>query len=106
MVDAQVLREVGVDQPLFLPGQVEATPAAMEAMVRHGVHPMKLLARHVTGDWGEALCDEDKERNRQAVRRGKRVLSAYYLDPVQQVQVWMTTAGDRSSTIFVLPEEY
>ena len=36
-----------------------ATPAAIETMQRWGIDAFTLLARHVTGDWGD-LDEEDK----------------------------------------------
>jgi hypothetical protein len=60
--------------PLFLTGQVVATPAVLDLMQRVGVSPLDLIARHVFGDDGD-LCEEDKESNRLAIKFGGRVFS-------------------------------
>ena len=39
--------------PLFDPGQVVATPGALEALRSADMDARELLRRHVTGDWGE-----------------------------------------------------
>ena len=87
----------------FSVGQVVGTPGALQALEEAGQHPVELLARHVTGDWGD-LCDEDKAENELSVEQGFRVLSAYQLQT--GVKVWVITEADRSATTFLLPEEY
>jgi hypothetical protein len=76
----------------------ESRPAGMDASAIH-------LYRHQTGDWGE-VCDEDKATNDQAVKDGNRILSCYHLDNEGEQRVWIITEHDRSSTTFLLPEEY
>lgn len=62
-----------------------------------------LLKRHWTGDWGD-LCEEDVRANDRALIEGTRLLSAYQL--ATGVKIWIITEADRSSTTFLLPEEY
>ena len=75
----------------------------MQALEEAGQHPVELLARHVTGDWGD-LCDEDKAENELSVEQGFRILSAYELQT--GTKLWVITEADRSATTFLLPDEY
>jgi hypothetical protein len=84
-------------------GRILATPGALKAMEEAGISPAFLLARHLSGDWGE-LCPEDKAENEWALRRGLRILSSYPLATGQKI--WLITEADRSATTFLLPEEY
>lgn len=88
---------------LFWPGQVVATPAAIEAIHASGEPPFDFLMRHLTGDWND-LNEADRRENELSVREGFRVLSAYTLKT--GVKIWIITEADRSSTCYLLPEEY
>ena len=90
-------------QPLFELGQVVGTPGALQALEDTEQHPVELLARHVTGDWGD-LPEEDIEENEFSVEHGFRILSAYRLPT--GVRIWVITEADRSATTFLLPSEY
>jgi hypothetical protein len=84
-----------------------ATPGAIALMEAHGIDPLDLLRRHVTGDWG-GLCDEDKQANEDALRTGGRLFSAY---GDGDARLWLTTeatddAGDRCATTYLRPDEY
>jgi hypothetical protein len=89
---------------LFPPGQLVATPAALALLASAGENPAVLLARHVSGDWGEVSL-EDARENELSVREGFRIVSSY---PVGSdgARVWLITEADRSSTCILLPEEY
>jgi hypothetical protein len=63
-----------------------------------------LLARHVTGDWGD-LDHEDKKLNDRAVKIGNRILSSYCVS-ASAGKVWIITEWDRSYTTVLLPDEY
>ena len=89
--------------PLFLLGQVCATPGALEALRRSGQKPGEFLVRHVTGDWGD-VCEEDKRLNDAAVAQGTRVFSAYRTAAGEKL--WVITEADRSATTLLLPDEY
>ena len=84
-------------------GRLVATPAAINALTTTDTHPLTLLRRHVTGDWGD-LTPEDVEANRMALATGARVLSAYTLP--DGTRVWVITEADRSATTILLPEDY
>ena len=89
--------------PLFLPGQVVATPAALELLKRHREAPETFLRRHLQGDWGD-ICPEDAELNNDALKVGKRVHSVYPLSPTDKL--WVITEADRSVTTLLLPNDY
>ena len=96
-------RESRKPRPLFDLGQVVGTPGASQALREARQDPARLLARHVSGDWGD-LCEEDRTENELSVEQGFRILSAYELRT--GVKVWVITEADRSATTFLLPEEY
>jgi len=82
-----------------------ASPGAMRALAESSMGIKELLARHLSGDWGEALGDEDRQANDEALVTGGRLLSAYYLRGTGE-QVWVITEEDRATTHIILPEEY
>jgi hypothetical protein len=94
---------------LFRPGQIVATPGALEACTKP--HLAECLIRHLKGDWGN-VCKEDAETNNAAVKDGFRILSAYAIDPAKPCKgygdncLWIITEADRSVTTFLLPSEY
>ncbi|WDI39876.1 hypothetical protein [Bremerella sp. P1] len=90
---------------LFPLGQVVATPDAIASLEEAGESAMPFILRHQSGDWGEALCDEDKALNDEALNDGSRILSAYILKNTGQ-KVWIITEADRSSTCVLLPTCY
>ncbi|MCB9951412.1 MAG: hypothetical protein H6824_10565 [Planctomycetaceae bacterium] len=96
-------------KPLFPLGQVVATPGALEELSKAHVAPSDLLDRHINGDFGESLCDEDVEANKQSLQDGSRILSSYRL--TTGVKVWVITEaaddhGQRPATTLLLPSEY
>lgn len=84
-------------------GRVLATPGALEALANAKLLHTVLLARHVTGDWGD-LGEEDKRANEKALQDGSRIFSRYHL-PTKQ-RIWVITEADRSATTLLLPNEY
>jgi hypothetical protein len=87
---------------LFALGQVVATPGAIDTMERTGVAPFALLARHMSGDWGDLGAD-DKQENDFSVTRRLRILSAYGQG---DARLWVITEADRSATTILRPDEY
>ena len=89
---------------LFPLRRLVATPGALALLAGASETPDALLARHVSGDWGEVLAEDAKE-NDLSVREGFRIVSSY---PVGRdgAKVWVITEADRSSTCILLPEEY
>ena len=88
--------------PLFSLGRVVATPKALNTLLTAGQDPAELLDRHRSGDWGE-VPPEDAKENWSSVARGSRILSSYR---VGEGRIWIITEADRSSTCFLLPEDY
>ncbi len=88
---------------LFNLGHVVTTPGAQRAMEKAKQSPLGLLARHVSGDWGD-IDPEDKKENERSLKRGYRLMSVYKLTPA--ITVWIITEADRSVTTFLLPEDY
>lgn len=86
----------------FSCGDVVTTPGADALLREHNVAPIRLLARHLSGDWGQVSAD-DAQANEAAVENGNRILSSY---PVGGQTVWLITEADRSVTTFLLPGEY
>ena len=95
----------------FSLGIIVATLRALAALEKVGKAPIDYLQRHAKGDWGEALCDEDKQANAEALKHGTRLLSAYNL--TQKQKLWIITdgvinpdTGERYATTLLLPKEY
>lgn len=88
--------------PLFPLGRVVMTRGALNALVAAGQDPVELLDRHRFGGWGD-VPPEDAAENQVSVWHGWRLMSSY---PVGDGQVWIITEADRSSTCFLLPDEY
>ncbi len=88
----------------FSAGRIVATPGALEALAEARVSPLTLLARHLSGDFGEVDA-EDKRENAIAVEHGYRIISSYSVGK-NDAKVWLITEADRSATTVLLPEEY
>lgn len=91
---------------LFGLGMTVATKGAIALLQRTGTEPIELLKRHVTGDFGDLLCNDDAERNRWAVDNDARIFSAYRVAPGDDGRIWVITEADRSATTMLLPTEY
>jgi hypothetical protein len=59
----------------FSPGNVVATPGALEALRASGDDPLAYVVRHLAGDWGE-LSESDRRENELSLIHGFRLLSA------------------------------
>ncbi len=88
--------------PLFTPGQIVSTPAALAACEANSVDPTSLINRHINGDWGK-LSKDDVKANVQAIIYGARILSKYQ---VGDEWLYCITEADRSSTCLLLTSEY
>lgn len=89
-------------RPLFPLGRTLITPGALVALERVNRSPAEFLSRHLFGDFGD-LEPADVQANKDALRHGARILSAYAVDVFR---VWVITEADRSATTVLLPEEY
>lgn len=86
----------------FPPGQVVATPGALELLERRGKDALEFLCRHMRGDWGD-MCDEDKATNEHALENDLRLFSAY---EIEGGKLWLITEWNRSATTLLRPDEY
>lgn len=94
--------------PLFQPGQILATPGALEALETTGQTVIEFLSRHLAGEWGE-ISIEDKALNDAALQDGSRLLSSYILK--DGTKLWIISEaedenGRRVATTALLPDEY
>lgn len=87
----------------FHPGRIGSTPGAILAFALSDTSIKAILTRHLQGDWGDVV-EDDKKANDEALYCGGRLVSAYDLPGSDQV--WVITEADRSSTTFLLPDEY
>lgn len=88
---------------LFSLGQLVATPGVLQVLEQHGMLPLRLVARHSIGDWGD-IGPEDAKANVDAIRFGARILSSYRL--ADGVRIWVITEASREATTLLLPSEY
>ena len=82
-------------------GQIVATRGIHDLLDRSAISI--LLARHVSGDWGN-LCEEDKALNDAALLSGQDRIFSSYNTPLGKI--WIITEHDRSLTTILLPSEY
>jgi hypothetical protein len=90
--------------PLFSAGQIVATPGALALLEQASKTPSEFLSRHLRGDWGDDLCQEDKTENELSLKNGFRLLSSYKV--METEKLWIITEADRSVTTLLLPAEY
>ncbi len=91
------------NRPRFRTGRPVMTAAAQSILERAGISPTSLLARHISGDWGE-LGTVDWLQNELALLLGKRLLSSYTIPGYEKVGI--ITEADRSVTTVMLPSDY
>jgi hypothetical protein len=84
----------------FRPGNIVTTLGASEVATRDQIDA--ILARHLSGDWGE-VDREDASANERALKHGGRLMSAY---DVNGEKLWVVTEADRSATTVLTPGDY
>jgi hypothetical protein len=89
-------------KPLFHPGRLLVTPAALAALRTNGVPVISIMLRHIAGDWG-VISDDDKKQNDLSIATGLRLISLYQLPDGARIIV--ITEWDRSSTTIEKIEE-
>lgn len=89
-------------QPLFSLGTVVTTTGADALLRQHNLHPIRFIARHMSGDWGD-VSGRDATANREALTANGRLLSAYALPGGERI--WVITESYRSVTTLLLPDE-
>lgn len=87
----------------FSLGQVVATPGALDLLQKHGFSAAQLLARHVSGDWGDCYPD-DAVLNEQALKDGSRIFSVYRLVPPDVLAKIPRNKRDRCPTLWVITD--
>jgi hypothetical protein len=87
----------------FSPGNIVATPGALEALRASGDDLLAYVIRHLAGDWGD-IDEHDRRENELSLIHGFRLLSAYTLN--SGTKIWIITEADRSVTTILLPDEY
>jgi hypothetical protein len=85
----------------FLLGRVLVTPSVLKLVPADLISSW--LSRHQNGDWG-VISASDWEANNNDLQNGSQLLSAYKTPG--GVKIWIITAGDRSTTVVMLPSEY
>lgn len=94
--------------PKFHPGQVVATPGALDALTESQQDAAFFIEMHLRGDWGEVDA-EDQAANDQALLNGGRLLSSYRT--LKGAVLWVLTEavgddGRRASSCITTPDEY
>jgi hypothetical protein len=82
-------------------GDVRMTRGAADTLHQEDV--FEAFVRHIGGDWGD-VCDEDWNRNQNALEEGTRLLSSYV--DRNDTKFWIITEADRRATTILLPGEY
>jgi len=106
-VPAQDVQTLKTYKPVLDLGQIVATPAVLDHLIKHAVFPAALLSQHQHGNWGNVDA-EDAKANDEAVLSGARVISSY---TVAGAVIWVITEavgddGRRASSCLLFPEEY
>lgn len=88
---------------LFDPGNIVETPGALAVLKKYNLHPIRLLARHLFGDWGDVSTTE-AHANDRALAEHARLVSSYLMPDGERLCI--VTECDRSVTKFMLPTEF
>lgn len=90
-------------EPLFEPGRIVATPAALVAIESALGSVGNYLILHLAGQWSQ-MSRADHETNLAAIQNGARILSRFVL--YSKEVIYIITEADRSSTTVLLASEY
>jgi hypothetical protein len=82
-------------KPLFHPGRLLVSHAALAALHTNSVPVVSVVLRHVAGDWG-IVSEDDKRQNDASIAIGLRLISIYRLP--DQTRILVITEWDRSNT--------
>ena len=82
--------------------QLQVTWRAQEALDSVGYTAEDLVARHVSGDWGN-VSDQDKFHNQQSLNGSGPIVSAYRLNGM--TVIWIITSADHRQTVVLLPSD-
>ena len=82
-------------KPLFHPGKLLVSHAALAALRANSVPVISIVLRHIAGDWG-IVSEDDKRQNDVSIMAGLRLISIYRLP--DQTRILVITEWDRSNT--------
>jgi hypothetical protein len=82
-------------KPLFHPGKLLVSHAALAALCANSVPVISIVLRHIAGDWG-IVSENDKRQNDVSIATGLRLISIYRLP--DQTRILVITEWDRSNT--------
>ncbi|MGF6611736.1 hypothetical protein OKW45_006658 [Paraburkholderia sp. WSM4175] len=82
-------------KPLFHPGKLLVSHAALAALCANSVPVISIVLRHIAGDWG-IVSEDDKRQNDVSIMAGLRLISIYRLP--DQTRILIVTEWDRSNT--------
>lgn len=99
------LRSSALPMPelLFEPGKIVETTGALALLKKYNLHPIRLLARHLVGDWGD-ISAAHAQANDRALTEDARVVSSYLMPEGERLCI--VTECDRTVTKFMLPTEF
>jgi len=83
-------------------GAILITPGAEDVIAECENAVPEFLAKHGRLEQG-LLSDSDQKSNEAALKSGARIFSSF---KIHGEKVWIITEADRSSTTFLLPDEY
>jgi hypothetical protein len=82
-------------KPLFHPGRLLVSHAALAALRTNSVPVVSVVLRHIAGDWGIA-SEDDKRQNDASISIGLRLISIYRLP--DQTRILVVTEWNRAHT--------
>ena len=82
-------------KPLFHPGKLLVSYAALAALRTNGVPVVSVVLRHIAGDWG-VVSEDDMRQNDVSIATGLRLISIYRLP--DQTRVLVITEWNRAHT--------
>jgi hypothetical protein len=90
--------------PLFDVGTICFSRRALGVLGGTGIHPLELIKRHESGDWG-AVTPEEWVENDRAVRDGHHGIASFYRF-ARALDLWVVTDTGRSRTRILLGDEW
>lgn len=82
-------------KPLFHPGKLLVSHAAVAALRTNGVPLISIVLRHIAGDWG-IVSEDDKRQNDISIMAGMRLISIYRLP--DHTSILVITEWNRAKT--------
>lgn len=81
--------------PLFHPGTLLVSHAALAAMRANSVPVISIVLRHIAGDWG-IVSENDRRQNDVSIATGLRLISIYRVP--DQTRILVITEWNRTNT--------